>query len=444
VTTAAGQALAPGGWTNQSQLHLEATLASPAAGAVLVPEVEFRPADVPFTDRPNVLGTPTAGTSCGVLAPAMMAGQQYHWQIRAREVGLGGKAGPWVAFGEALGYAPEPPPAPRVAPLPDDGVVTQSPVRLAWTAPAGAAGLAGFAYAVDQQPDGTPPPWPTSTDPADTAATVELAADGDWYFHVRSLDRAGNWSPTATLALHLDTVPLTVEDPFYRTFATHPDFGPLPIAFRVSKPAIVTVSLLPARADTPVRTYALGLQQDRVSLQWDLRDEQGALVPPGRYRFRILAADRAGNTVDVTYDRLLVTRKRIVVSLGQQRLWAYDGSTLVLGSLVTTGGPLLPTPTGTFQILGKFAPFTFQSPWPKGSPYWYPDSPTSYAMLFDEGGYFIHDAPWRHTFGPGSNLVPGQPGEETSGTHGCVNVPLDVQAQLFAWTDPGTPVIVQQ
>src|SRR5262249_52224249 len=152
---------------------------------------------------------------------------------------------------------------------------------------------------------------------------------------------------------------------------------------RVSKPANVTVSLLPARADTPVRTFALGLQQDRVSLQWDLRDEQGALVPPGRYRFRILAADRAGNTVDVTYDRLLVTRKRIVVSLGQQRLWAYDGSTLVLGSLVTTGGPLLPTPTGTFQILGKFAPFTFHSPWPTGSPYWYPDSPTSYAMLFD-------------------------------------------------------------
>jgi lipoprotein-anchoring transpeptidase ErfK/SrfK len=140
---------------------------------------------------------------------------------------------------------------------------------------------------------------------------------------------------------------------------------------------------------------------------------------------------------------LLVTQKRIVVSLSEQKLWAYDGEQVALQSLVTTGGPQLPTPAGTFQILSKQSPFTFHSPWPKGSPYWYPDSPTSYAMLFDEEGFFLHDAPWRHTFGPGSNLVPGQPGEETSGTHGCVNVPLDVQAQLYAWTDLGTPVIIQ-
>jgi len=115
-----------------------------------------------------------------------------------------------------------------------------------------------------------------------------------------------------------------------------------------------------------------------------------------------------------------------------------------LESLVTSGGAQLPTPEGTFQILTKQKDFTFHSPWPKGNPFWYPDSPTHFAMMFEDGGYFIHDAPWRHRFGPGSNLIPGQPGEELSGTHGCVNVPLDFQAKLFAWTAPGTPVVIQQ
>ena len=44
------------------------------------------------------------------------------------------------------------------------------------------------------------------------------------------------------------------------------------------------------------------------------------------------------------------------------------------------------------------------SPWPKGSPFWYPTGTVTWVMEFDVGGYFLHDASWEPNsmFGPGS------------------------------------------
>jgi len=55
-------------------------------------------------------------------------------------------------------------------------------------------------------------------------------------------------------------------------------------------------------------------------------------------------------------------------------------------------------------------------------------------MLFRSGGYFIHDAPWRSWYGPGSNYG--------DGTHGCVNVPYSQMSFLWGWTTIGTTVVV--
>ncbi len=438
VTTATGQEIAPGAWTNQGKLQLRATLRSPHPDAVLQLEIELRPVDEPFTGVPNVTGRPGASVTA---VPPLEDGRRYHWQARAREVG--GRAGPWAIFDGTFGYAATPPPAPQFDPLPDGKQLGQREVRITWHGDGGAAGLAGYAYAFGRQPNVPLPEQPNANEPA---ATLVLPDDGTWYVRVRALDRAGNWSEPATLSLHVDTAPPVISDVLYRTFAYNPAFGTLPISFRLSKPAEVVVRLLPVDSNEPVRTYHLGSRTEgvqEVRLEWDGKDETGSLVPPGAYRFRVTATDRFGHTADAIYRGLLVTQKRIVISLSRQELWAYDGDEVVLSTLVTTGGPELPTPTGTFQILAKYSPFTFHSPWPKGSPYWYPDSPTTYAMLFDEGGYFIHDAPWRTHFGPGSNTTAGTPGGNETGTHGCVNVPLGVQARLFAWTDLGTPVVVQ-
>lgn len=135
--------------------------------------------------------------------------------------------------------------------------------------------------------------------------------------------------------------------------------------------------------------------------------------------------------------------RSISISLSRQHIYAYDGTALVFDSIVTTGNPILPTPTGLYRIMTKQTGFVFRSPWPPGSPYWYPDSPTNYAMLFRDGGYFIHDAPWRPYYGPGTNFPHMEPdGVVRQGSHGCVNVPLQGEIFLFTFASIGTPVLV--
>jgi hypothetical protein len=128
-------------------------------------------------------------------------------------------------------------------------------------------------------------------------------------------------------------------------------------------------------------------------------------------------------------------KHKIVVNLGAQHLWAYEGDSLLLDTDVATGRPALPTPPGDYHIFFKSSPYVMHSPWPYGSPYWYPDVWMNYAMEFRSGGYFLHDAPWRTHYGPGTNLW--------DGTHGCVNVPLAPMARLYAWAQLDDEVLIQ-
>ena len=134
--------------------------------------------------------------------------------------------------------------------------------------------------------------------------------------------------------------------------------------------------------------------------------------------------------------------KQILVSLGQEKLYAYEDGKLVGDSVVTTGGPWTRTPLGAYSIIQKRTNFYMTSPWPEDDWRWYSPSWVNYALLFQASGYFIHDAPWRHNFGPGSNAQNGQAGGDFTGTHGCVNVPLQFERDLFGWADLGTPVTV--
>ncbi len=127
--------------------------------------------------------------------------------------------------------------------------------------------------------------------------------------------------------------------------------------------------------------------------------------------------------------------KLIVVSLAAQRLTAYENGNVFLTSVVATGRPALATPVGRYHVMAKYTPYKFVSPWPRGNQYWYPTEWVSYAMLFADDGYFLHDAPWRTVYGPGANL--------TQGTHGCINVPSSVMGKLYGWASVGTAVVIQ-
>jgi hypothetical protein len=133
----------------------------------------------------------------------------------------------------------------------------------------------------------------------------------------------------------------------------------------------------------------------------------------------------------------------VLVSISKQQLWAFQNGELVLTSWVTTGMPQLRTPQGTFHVQLKEADVMFYSPWPYGSPFYYTPEHINYAMLFRAGGFYIHDAPWRQAFGPGTNVPHTDPdGTYETGSHGCVNMPTSTAAQLYSWIRVGATVTI--
>lgn len=127
--------------------------------------------------------------------------------------------------------------------------------------------------------------------------------------------------------------------------------------------------------------------------------------------------------------------KVILVSLAQERMWAYEDGGLVVDTLVTTGRPELPTDVGLMRIYRKNLNWLMHSPWGPGSPYWYPDLTVRYAMWFHPSGEAIHDSWWRSWYGPGSNLG-------GYGSHGCIGLPYGPIDTLYAWAPVNTPVVV--
>jgi lipoprotein-anchoring transpeptidase ErfK/SrfK len=135
--------------------------------------------------------------------------------------------------------------------------------------------------------------------------------------------------------------------------------------------------------------------------------------------------------------------KVILVSLSKQWLWAYTNKVAIFNTPVTTGQPGLETPTGTYPVLSKIKDKTFISPWPPGDPNYYSPEHTNYALYFLDGGFYIHDAPWRKVFGPGSNVPHTAPdGTQETGSHGCVNVPTSAGAWLYDFAPVSTTIMI--
>jgi L,D-transpeptidase catalytic domain len=135
--------------------------------------------------------------------------------------------------------------------------------------------------------------------------------------------------------------------------------------------------------------------------------------------------------------------KEILVNLTKQHLYAYQDGQVQFDFDIASGRPELPTPVGRWSVLYKATDITFTSPWPPGSPFYYYPTHINYALNFHDGGYYLHDAWWRHSFGPGSNVYHQNPdGSWETGSHGCVGMTIANAAKLYAWTPVGTTVLI--
>ncbi len=440
-------------------LHFQAE----AAASSIIPQAEIEPSKVPFTGQPNFSGPSLkASGTASVSVTGLVNRQTYHWQARTADAA--GNASQWIQFSTAkaaadVGVDQDPPSRPTIASSTNPNQSRWYNTRveaLHWRATDALSGIKGYSFVVAQGARQSPPGSTT----ADTSVRLVKLGDGAWFFAVRAEDKAGNWSPTATFRLRLDRHPAKLSWLSPNRITFNPYRGPTKLQFKVSKNAGVTLQLYRVGAKQPVASFAFPhLKAGRVAtLEWSGKDKHGKPYPAGYYFFAASAIDRAFNVtkanlggIDYTPEQPHISAtgqvlyasdgKHIFVSLSRQTLYAYEGTKLLLQTFVTTGNPNLPTPAGHFSVIGKYHPYEFVSPWPLGSAYWYPPSWSQFAMLFKQGGYFLHDAPWRGAFGPGTDGA-GQPGTNYGGTHGCINIPSSPMTFLYGWAQVGTVVDV--
>ena len=122
-------------------------------------------------------------------------------------------------------------------------------------------------------------------------------------------------------------------------------------------------------------------------------------------------------------------RTYVEVNISMQHLWFYKEHALVIEGDVVTGcvAKKTETQTGIYPIAYKESPATLiPSNETNGTPvtYWMP--------FYDGQG--LHDANWRQAFG-------GQI-YQTSGSHGCVNMPYYLAETIFNQAPTGTPVVL--
>lgn len=137
--------------------------------------------------------------------------------------------------------------------------------------------------------------------------------------------------------------------------------------------------------------------------------------------------------------------KRIDISISEQMMRVYQGDTLILESLVSTGLEPNLTEVGNFHIRIKYVSqtmsgFTSSSGEVVGlgsengvegvqtsNPYEVTDVP--HVMYINYQAEAIHGAYWHNNFGQRMS-------------HGCINQPLDVAAFMYDFSPLGTPVNV--
>jgi lipoprotein-anchoring transpeptidase ErfK/SrfK len=150
----------------------------------------------------------------------------------------------------------------------------------------------------------------------------------------------------------------------------------------------------------------------------------------GSFEYRTIAATWTERKVADGAENLAYPaapgEKWIDVNLGRNTMTAYVGGKVVKGPIsMVHGAAETPTVVGTFRVYYKNPLMTMRGNNADGTKYETPDVPWS---TFFHRGYALHGAPWRSSFG-------------YTGSHGCINLPVDVAKWIYDFAPIGTPVV---
>lgn len=118
--------------------------------------------------------------------------------------------------------------------------------------------------------------------------------------------------------------------------------------------------------------------------------------------------------------------KWMEVDLTNQMFRAWQGDELVYSAYISSGRPVVPTLTGTYQTYAHYRYDDMRGETPDQGEYYLPDVP--YTMYYD-GGYALHGTYWHNNFGWPMSA-------------GCVNMTIADAAWVYNWASVGTTVWV--
>ena len=155
----------------------------------------------------------------------------------------------------------------------------------AWQAP-DPGNVRGYSFSLDRTRESEPDATVDTTSPR---AVFGHVADGEWFFHVRARDGAGNWGPVKTRLVRIATLgPTTAVDGPVRARSgssaslSYTVIERLPVRVRVT---LVVTRAARAVLTAPLGTVAAGTHTARFPCS----------LPAGTYKVLVRATDPAGN-----------------------------------------------------------------------------------------------------------------------------------------------------
>jgi hypothetical protein len=159
--------------------------------------------------------------------------------------------------------------------------------EIQWKVEEDPSGIRGFAYILDMIPDSQPDIENLSGDIL--GKSFNSLADGTWYFHIRAIDGAGNWSDTSHFRFVINTAPLS---PPIISSPSHKEFVP-------SQNTTVEMvwSMGAERRKIKGYSYLFTTREDvepEEKIMTQATNMQFYNIKPGVWRFTIKACDTEG------------------------------------------------------------------------------------------------------------------------------------------------------